>query len=391
MNDTQYRVCFISSCFPPLFTGGVEKYLINLSKGLKEYAVESTILSRFYPPLPRKEQDIHYILFRIGANPFPLTTNHFINGLISSAADRFTYSFFGFFEALKIVRKMDIICPQLGNPWDVFLGVKLAEKVKKPCIVVSHGRFGYSNGDVKPTKKLKNSLRKASLIIANRQSAKNYILENDIAETVLIENPIPVQEFRRPIEFRKQYSKKIHVLFIGRLCARRGPDLAVDGFIKAAKLNSDIDLWIVGEGNLKALLIKKLKASGLVDRAIFFGKQFDVRKFLWAADIFLATSPIANFPSLSLREAMAAGLSIIATDVDETKSIVIPGETGCIVDCNATSISEAISALAINARLRFKLSNAAAIYAQNNLDLNIYCSKIFKLFNKIVSGADYCP
>ena len=127
-----------------------------------------------------------------------------------------------------------------------------------------------------------------------------------------------------------------------------------------------------------------MKDNGLSDRVVFFGKQLDVRRFLWSADIFLATSPIANFPSLSLREAIAAGLPTIATDVDETKTIVIPNVNGAIVKADAESIADAILYLANNDSLRKKFSLNAAKFAEEHFDMGLCCKRLFEIFNKFV-------
>ncbi len=382
MSDASCHVCFIFSCFPPLFMGGVERYLINISKGLREYNVSSTILTRYYPPLPKKEQHEDFSLYRLGINPFPTpTTKRYINSFITLTGERLTYPFIGFYEALKIANKADLICPQLGYEADALLGIKLASKIKKSSIVNVHGRFGYESEDIPPTKKLMQSLQMASSAIVNRKSSYDFLFNNDLVNVTLMQNPIPVQEFKRPNGVDAK-PRKTRALFIGRLSHRRGPDLAVSGFIKAAKQNPNIELWVVGEGELKASLIESVKAVGLSDRVIFFGKQLEVKKLLWEADIFLATSPIANFSSLSMREAMAAGLSVIATDVDETKTIVIPNETGVMVKPDSDSVADAILSLACNEQLRSKIAKSAEKFAEENFDMRLYCKRLSDIFHR---------
>jgi glycosyltransferase involved in cell wall biosynthesis len=385
MTNRPRHVCFIFSYFPPLFAGGVERYLMNISRGLKEFDISSTILTMYYPPLSRSEQTNDYSLLRIGANPFPKLPNvRYINGFMRLITNRFTYGFFGFYEGMKIAATSDIICPQLGgsDEEDMYLGVKLANTLKKPCIVTVHGRFGQTNEDIRPTPRLVKTLHATDLAIVNRPSAQEFI-SNNITKSILMQNPIPIHEFKRPLNFTKFDPHRIHVLFVGRLTRRRGPDLALEGFIKAAKKNPLIDLWIVGEGELQGSLIKRAKDAGLSDRVFFFGKQLDVRKFLWSSDIFLATSPIANFPSLSLREAMAAGLCSIATDVDETKTIVIPEQTGAIVNVNSGSIAEAILDLANDDDLRNKLSLNAVTFAENHFNMRLYCQRLSGILHNI--------
>ncbi len=378
-------MCFVFSYFPPLQIGGVERYLLNITKGLKEYGISSTILTRFYPPLAKKEQHADFDLYRLGVNPFPnFTKKRYINGLLMFTAERFTYPLIGLYEASKIVQNADLVCPQLGTEIDTQLGIKLASKHKKSSIINVHGRFGFESEDIHPTDRLLKTLKMTDFAIVNRQSAQDFLQNNKLVSNVfLMQNPIPVNDFKRPQNVEST-NRRVRVLFIGRLSYRRGAELAISGFIEGAKKNPNIDLWVVGDGDLRAPLMKLVQSVGLTNRVKFFGNQLDVRKFLWTADIFLATSPIANFPSLSLREAMAAGIAVIATDVDETKTIVIPNVTGVIVNADYESIADAICALANSDNLRSKLSKNAVRFAEEHFDMDLYCKRLSEIFYNIV-------
>ena len=367
--------------------GGVERYLLYLSDCLTKKGFSPIILTRYYPPLPKKEKHTSYTLYRIGISPFPKVYRRYISGFQEFLGDHFTYTFLGFYEAIKLLTKINIIHPQLGGEHDVFLGVKLASRFKRPLVITVHGRFGHQPEDIPPHEKLIQILKQADFVIVNRKSSYDFLVSHNITKIIKMENPVPTYQYKKPKNlknFNKTSNGKIKVLFIGRLSYRRGAHIAVHSFIQAAKKNSDINLWIIGDGPLKSPLIKLVEKEGLCKRVVFFGKQFDVRRFFWESDIFLAPSPIDNFPSLSLREAMAAGLSIIATDVGETKDIIEHNGNGIIVPPKSARVAEAILALAHDEKLRQRLSRSACKYAEEKLNINSYCSSLVKIYRSIM-------
>src|SRR4029078_7934952 len=76
----------------------------------------------------------------------------------------------------------------------------------------------------------------------------------------------------------------------------------------------DFTLDIVGDGPERQSLHSLAAELSLGDRVRFHGFHEDVRPFLAAADIFWLSS-ISEGISLTLLEAMAVGLPVVATDV----------------------------------------------------------------------------
>lgn len=88
-------------------------------------------------------------------------------------------------------------------------------------------------------------------------------------------------------------------------------------------------LWIVGDGPLKEDLKKEAQALGLGERVIFWGRRTDVRKLLSQSQIFILPSTREGIP-LSILEAMAAGLPIVATRVGGVAEMVVDHKTGIL-------------------------------------------------------------
>lgn len=89
-------------------------------------------------------------------------------------------------------------------------------------------------------------------------------------------------------------------------------------------------LVIFGDGPERNALSSRAMALGISARVTFTGYRDDVRDLLPAADVFVNSS-ISEGISLTILEAMAASLPVVATEVGGTPEVVVPGRTGLLV------------------------------------------------------------
>lgn len=102
---------------------------------------------------------------------------------------------------------------------------------------------------------------------------------------------------------------------VGRLAKVKNHDFLIDVFKEIHNLNSQVKLLIIGDGDLKKELVKKVKDLELVDSVIFIGPTNEVNELLQVIDVFVFPSLYEGLP-LSLIEAQAAGLKcIVSTNV----------------------------------------------------------------------------
>jgi sugar transferase (PEP-CTERM/EpsH1 system associated) len=89
-------------------------------------------------------------------------------------------------------------------------------------------------------------------------------------------------------------------------------------------------LVLVGDGELRDDLTARAGDLGLSDRIVFLGSRHDVPELLGALDVFVLSSYTEGL-AVTLLEAMAAGLPVVATDVGGNGEVVENGQTGLIV------------------------------------------------------------
>ncbi|MFN3652864.1 MAG: glycosyltransferase [Armatimonadota bacterium] len=91
----------------------------------------------------------------------------------------------------------------------------------------------------------------------------------------------------------------------------------------------DYKLWIAGVGPELEALVEERDRLGLSGKVDFLGFRTDVPRLLRAADLMVHPSRREGAPN-SVREAMAAGLPVIAVAASGTPEVVAHGETGLL-------------------------------------------------------------
>lgn len=105
-------------------------------------------------------------------------------------------------------------------------------------------------------------------------------------------------------------------------------------------------LMLAGDGPLKDELVAVADKLGLSGKVNFLGNRRDIPEVLKTFDIFALSSTREGFP-IVLLEAMAAGLPVVATDVDGNSELVNDGRTGILVPSgNAEALARAICDMA---------------------------------------------
>jgi L-malate glycosyltransferase len=133
----------------------------------------------------------------------------------------------------------------------------------------------------------------------------------------------------------------------------------VRAFATATTDVTNAHLVIVGDGPDRGAVEQLARDAGVSDRVLITGVRGDARELLHAADVYVNSS-ITEGISLTILEAMAARLPVVATRVGGTPEIVADETCGLLVDRgDAVSIATAIRQLAGAPARRLAIGNAA--------------------------------
>ncbi len=137
------------------------------------------------------------------------------------------------------------------------------------------------------------------------------------------------------------------ILFTGRFQPQKAPLRLLEAFDRLRQTTPAARLLLVGDGNLKADLLRMVQDRKLEGRVAVFDSrpQAELAPFYRAADVFLLASDYEGMP-ISVLEALACGLPVVSTPVGEVPALVRPGITGELADaCTADALAAALERL----------------------------------------------
>jgi glycosyltransferase involved in cell wall biosynthesis len=144
-------------------------------------------------------------------------------------------------------------------------------------------------------------------------------------------------------------------------------------------------LVIVGDGDERAALERRVDAAGLRDRVRFFGHRDDARRWLAGCDLYLNSS-ISEGVSLTILEAMAAALPIVATGVGGTPEVVTSDCGRLVPSRNSAALAAAIEELSNDPSLRAAMSEASRRRVEAHFTLERMVSEYRRVYEEL-SGA----
>jgi len=127
-----------------------------------------------------------------------------------------------------------------------------------------------------------------------------------------------------------------------------------------------IEVEVVGDGPERDRLYTEAGERGLDGVVRFAGRLDDVRQALAHMDVYLVTSLFEGGMSMSVLEAMAAGIPVVTTAAGGVAEAVQDGVTGFVVargrdrDGLASSLAERVAALLADSDLRARMGAAGA-------------------------------
>lgn len=176
----------------------------------------------------------------------------------------------------------------------------------------------------------------------------------------VIKNAIDVKSYtydeEKRIEIRKKFNieNKFVMGNIGRFSYVKNHEFLIDIFNYVHKKNPETILMLVGDGELRQVLEKKVEILKLSEVVIFTGVSDNVKDLLQAMDVFVFPSLFEGLGIVTI-EAQAAGLPCIVADT-------IP------LEANITNLMKRIS---LNEDVSFWGSKIISSY-ENNVRKNTY-------------------
>ncbi len=205
----------------------------------------------------------------------------------------------------------------------------------------------------------------------------------------VIENGIEIEQYGPAPDIAAQKLKmkldptKRYISHVARQHPVKDQATLIKAYAIAAKRFPDVDLLLVGDGELRQQLEDLSASLGLRDRVHFVGIQKNVPEWLRASEVFAMTS-VTEAASLTLMEAMATGLPSVVSRVGGNGELVrheIEGlhfERADVAGCGA-----AFCKLLGSAELSKKLGDAARARAVERYRLENTINAYYDLYRKL--------
>ena len=152
----------------------------------------------------------------------------------------------------------------------------------------------------------------------------------------------------------------------------------------AARVEAPVALEIYGDGSTRNELEAEAARLGVAAR--FHGFDPDVRSKLGALDVFVLPTRGDNLP-VSILEAMAAGLPVVATRVGGIPEQVEDGTTGYLVaPDDVDALAEAIDKLASEPARRERFGRAGAEKLEREFSSASVAGRLLELYERVAPG-----
>ena len=214
----------------------------------------------------------------------------------------------------------------------------------RSIIKLRTGRYGYEK---RLSSRVARWLFLRLLRLANRVVPVNSEVEEMVRDlgipergVVRIPNAVDINHFcPAPAEGKPTTRQRLGlptdktvVLYVGRLMPVKGLDVLVGAW---ALLPEDVRvgalLVLVGDGEERESLLRTIQSLGLQGSVLLVAEQEAIRDYYRAADIFVLPSRTEGL-SVSLIEAMACGLPVVASNVGGALDVVKEGGNGVLFE-----------------------------------------------------------
>ena len=213
----------------------------------------------------------------------------------------------------------------------------------------------------------------------------------------VIHNPVNSKKFSRDENIRNNFRKILglsddDILFsgMGIYIYRKGFDVLIKAFSKVKNLyqgEKKLNLALIGAEGEKGMKENYLRLSEQLNIKIIMPEKFvdDVKKWLWASDVFVMSSREEGF-SIALLEGLASGLPVVVSDIEPfTEIISIEKNNGLVAEKNNPDdfAEKMLKMLDIKEEGRNIFVSNSLNMIQKNFTLEAAAKKTFEVYSMI--------
>jgi glycosyltransferase involved in cell wall biosynthesis len=172
------------------------------------------------------------------------------------------------------------------------------------------------------------------------------------------------------------------VTVVARLNPVKNHRMLIEAFAQTAEKVPLARLIIIGDGELRTGLEKLARDLGVEDKLLFLGDRRDVAELLAGMDLFVLPSTQEGH-SISLIEACASSLPIIATNVGGNPEIVKDGINGLLTESNnVRALADKMEELLLDKEKRERFGQNGRTWAETEGSVQAMAQRYQNIYTK---------
>lgn len=202
----------------------------------------------------------------------------------------------------------------------------------------------------------------------------------------VVYNGIDADRFRADREPFTAGSGEVVIGCVARLTEAKDHDNLLTAFAAARRAHANLRLMIVGDGELRSAVEKRIAALGIAGHVDMLGGRDDVPQLLARMDVFVLSSKREGFP-VAILEAMAAGRPVVATDVGGVTEVVSSGSDGIVVPPeDAGALADALVGLVNDPAAARRMGQRGMERVRSSFDARVVIRQYADLFTSVVGN-----
>lgn len=297
-------------------------------------------------------------------------------------------------QLARIGRRHKVSVVHVNNNFTSQLAALLAARILRvPCI--AHARSEQS---------ARRSVRYYLPLVSRHIAISNYIEHNlvqigaDPARIHMIHDGISIQDFDGSFDIgavRRELGIQPEdrvISWFGRIVDWKGTREFVEAAAQVVRAEPHTRALIVGDesdgsAEYTASVRRMAESLEVADRVIFAGYRKDIPALMHASDVIVHTSITPEPFGLVVVEAMAAGKPVVAAAQGGPLDIVVPGETGWLVDATRpVEIARAVLELLRDAPTRERMGESGRQRARALFSAQRNTQEIERLYSDLLTS-----
>jgi len=281
------------------------------------------------------------------------------------------------FRLARLFRGLDVVHTHDDRP--LIYGAFAARLARVPTVVHTHHHGRLPHITRRQSFLIRWAARLTSRFVCVSQDSARFMEQQGVPATKVstLWNGIDLERFAY-----HGYCPGGPFVTVARLSPEKGLDVLLRAMPLILRTESGAHLEIAGDGPLRSELERLAAELQIQNRVRFLGEVQDIPTLLARASLFVLPSHSEGI-SLTLLEAMARGLPIVATKVGGNAEVVIDGETGFLVPPNnPAALADTIRQLFGNDDKCQMLGRAGRRRVEAHFDIRAVLAEYERLYRK---------